>query len=189
LSRAALALLPPVEADPVPPAEWVSDGVVRIPLSRGAHALVDLADYPLVAGRKWHLHTKGYAGHSFRLPGGRSLFVSMHQVLVAAGPGQLVDHRNGNGLDNRRANLRLTDRVGNARNITRSKNQKRGGFKGVTWNKRARKWEAGINVAKKRRYLGVFKDPADAARAYDAAALQHFGEFASLNFPALEVAS
>lgn len=184
MSRSAIALLPVVQADPNPPAEWVDGGVVRIPLSAGAHALVDLADYPLVAGRKWHRHSKGYAGHSFRTPRGRSFFVSMHQLLVPAGPGQLVDHRNGNGLDNRRANLRLTDRAGNSRNITRSKNQKAGGFKGVSWNRRAKKWEAGINVAKKRRYLGVFSDPADAARAYDAAALQHFGEFASLNFPA-----
>jgi hypothetical protein len=109
---------------------------------------------------------------------------------MGAAPGVMVDHRNGDGLDNTRENLRLTCNADNQKNIRFSKRQKRGGFKGVSWNNNAQKWEAGIGAGEKRAngrrarvYLGIFDDPADAARAYDAAARLHFGEWAALNFP------
>jgi hypothetical protein len=170
-----------------------------VPLGHGVFALVDEGDFARVMAFRWNAKraTKQpgvlYAQRTVRLGVGRKAkktSVQLHRFIVGALPGQYVDHRSGDTLDNRRGNLRVTDARGNATNVTRSSNQARGGFKGVSWNKHAKKWQATIGVgpvkASGRRalvYLGLFADPADAARAYDAAAREHFGEFASLNFP------
>jgi hypothetical protein len=170
--------------------------VARIPLSRGQFALVDASDLERVSAYKWHLKTqrahpgKYYAQTTISLGGGKKTALQLHRFVVDATPGQIVDHINGNPLDNRRANLRFCTVRENSTNVVHSKNRKRGGFKGVTWNRNAQKWEAGIaagpvrsNGKRSRLYLGLFVDPADAARAYDAAALKYFGDFAALNFP------
>jgi len=171
--------------------------VVRIPLSRGYFALVDTADLGRVSAHKWHLKTqrahpgKYYAQTTFSTGrGGDKSTVQLHRFILNAPPGQIVDHINGNPLDNRRSNLRFCTARENSTNVVNSKNRKRGGYKGVTWNRNAQKWEVGIAVGsvrsngkRSRLYLGLFVDPADAARAYDAAALKYFGEFAALNFP------
>jgi len=166
----------------------------------GLRALVDAADAPKAAAYKWHAKRKKanpgylYAQTTIRLGSGiqgRKTTLAMHRHLVDAAPGAIIiDHKNGDGLDNRRENLRATSFRGNATNVTASKNKKRGGFKGVTWNQTSGKWQASIcagevrsNGKRKQIYLGVFIDPADAARAYDAEALKHFGEYAALNFP------
>lgn len=168
---------------------------VRIPLTHGLHALVDASDAPAVRDFSWHLKTGGtpdkiYAQTSMPTVGGKKRSVLLHRWLVGARAGQLVDHRSGDTLDCRRKNLRVTSSRGNAMNITHSANQRRGGHKGVSWNENAQKWEAHIAAgpinARGRRskvHLGLFTDPKKAARAYDRAAKEYFGEFASLNFP------
>jgi hypothetical protein len=171
----------------------------RIPLKGRLFALVSPEDFERVGAHKWHLKRRKsdpgrlYVQRTVRLtPGraGKKTSVMLHSEVMGVPPGQLVDHRNGDGLDNRRSNLRLATHRDNSVNVTRSANQKRGGHKGVSWNPRAKKWQASIGAGpvkpcgrRARIYLGVFVDPADAARAYDAAALEHYGEFASLNFP------
>lgn len=177
----------------------MADRECRIPLPRGRFALVDVEDFERLSAHRWHLKRKAgdpgrfYAQRTIRVGSGsaaRKTAVTMHREIMGHPPGAVVDHRNGDGLDNRRSNLRITDVRGNCTNVTSSKLQKRGGFKGVSWNANAGKWQASIGGGEvkangKRRllYLGLFTDPADAARAYDRAALQHFGEFAALNFP------
>ncbi len=175
---------------------------VRIPIGGGLFALIDADDADRVASRTWrrrlHKHSPGrvYVQCSIRL-NGRKYTESLHRFVMgcSVGDGKLVDHRNGDPLDNRKSNLRITDARGNSTNVTRSKLQKLGGYKGVSWNPRAKKWQASIcggevkaNGKRRQLYLGVFADPVAAAHAYDAAALKYFGEFASLNFPAKEVA-
>lgn len=165
----------------------VDFGVRSIPLSQGAVALVDDCDYELLSTRTWFL-TKGksrwnYAGTnvpSKDRPHGSTLL--MHRHLVNAAPGQFVDHINGDTLDNRRMNLRLCTNAENIRNM-----RIRGGssrFKGVYLDKSSNDWRAQIMHNYKKQNLGNFKSEEDAARAYDAAALRLFGEFARLNFPA-----
>jgi len=107
--------------------------------------------------------------------------------LTATGGRALVDI-SGDTLDNRRCNLRICTNRENARNTRSSKLQKSGGFKGVFWHKKGQKWEAAIgageltpNGKRRRIYLGLYWHPVEAARAYDAAALRHFGEFAAIN--------
>lgn len=100
----------------------------------------------------------------------------MHQLLL---PGvEEVDHISGDGLDNRRLNIRAATRQGNAANIGPQRNNA-SGFKGVVWQPDRGKWAA----YSRRRFLGRFVSPIEAALAYDRAARSAFGEFAWLNFP------
>lgn len=176
-------------------------GVDSVRMPCGFRVIFDEADADVVGARRWHGKRKNsdwarvYAQSTLHLEpgrGGKKKNVALHRLLVGAvlGDGLVVDHRNGDTLDNRRSNLRVTDVRGNATNITRSKNQRLGGFKGVSWNKNAGKWSASISSGpvklsgkRARVHLGLFTDPAVAARAYDAAAREHFGAYAALNFP------
>jgi hypothetical protein len=94
-----------------------------------------------------------------------------------------VDHINGDGLDNRRSNLRVVTHSQNLanRSATRSTTNR---FKGITQCKRTGKWQAKIMVNYKTIYLGTFKSDEDAAKEYDLAAICHFGDSAKLNFGA-----
>ncbi len=93
--------------------------------------------------------------------------------------GYVIDHINRNGLDNRKANLRLATIAQNAQNAGKRKN--RSGYKGVWFAKEKRKWRAAIWHNNKREYLGYFNSPHCAAKAYDKAALKYHKEFACLN--------
>ena len=91
--------------------------------------------------------------------------------------GMEVDHINGNSLDNRKSNLRICTHKENVRNQKLSA-ANTSGYRGVSWNKASKKWEAYIKVNQKRIYLGKFVDILDAARAYAKKAKECFGEFA-----------
>ena len=153
----------------------------EIPLSRGLVALVDDDDYDRVtAVGKWYAnpnHRTFYARKNFWRQG-RYIAVLMHS-LITGWPSP--DHVNGNGLDNQRHNLRPATSSQNSQN-RRMRSDNTSGFKGVYLRDRGR-WVASIWTAGKNRHLGLFATPEDAARAYDAAAAEIFGEFARLNFP------
>jgi len=173
----------PVERHHVRPKNRSSNGsrpkeeTRLIPLSHGLHAIVDAADYEWLSQYKWFLWGAGYAAR--RVPGGVLL---MHREITQAPPGRDVDHINGNRLDNRRSNLRICTRAENLRNTP-----KRQGclslYKGVSSNHRHKNWFAQIWFEGDNIRLGTFDDETEAARAYDRAALELFGEFAWLNFP------
>ena len=158
----------------------------RIPLTQGRFAIVDPQDYPRLSRYKWRLcRTKGknvlYAERSIRLPGGRYSRILMHRQLIKAPEGYVIDHINGNGLDNRRANLRLATVAQNAWN-SRKRNP-RSGYKGVCFASDKGLWRAAIVCHGRRIHLGYFKDKITAAKAYDSAAKKYYGEFAKPNFP------
>ena len=109
--------------------------------------------------------------------------MKMHREVIHP-PGYLfVDHINHNGLDNRKANLRPATRSQNSFNrliiIRKDLSSK---YKGVTWGKYKKMWQARIGIYGKRKHIGFFKDEVQAAMAYDKAAKKYHGEFASLNF-------
>lgn len=177
--------------------------VVKIPLADSGHiALIDWSDREKALRYKWHVKRSSkskrvYAQTTIRLtPGrnGKKTALTLHRYIMDAKTGDIVDHINGDSLDNRRSNLRLVTHRENSMNVVSSKRQKKGGYKGVTWHNKGQKWEAGIcagelraNGKRKRIYLGLFDDPVDAALEYDKAAREHFGEFAALNFPEMNV--
>lgn len=149
-----------------------------IPLTNGGNAIVDNEDYKKVSKLKWY-RCKGDGRESARST--KKNAILMHSFLMEPPKGMLIDHKNGNGLDNRRYNLRICTNAENSRNARKSiKNTS--GYKGVIWHKASKKWYARINFNYRRISLGYYNDVVDAARAYDAAAKELFGEFANLNF-------
>jgi len=121
-----------------------------------------------------HIASGGYVGCG-------SILVHRLILGLSNGDKKRADHINRNRLDNRRENLRLCDARGNAANRAGYPGSSK--FKGVTFRRSCGKWEAAIRTRGKTRYLGVFIAEEDAARVYDTAALELFGEFAFLNFP------
>lgn len=156
--------------------------VALVPISNhDARAMINVEDAPLVAGRNWKLNPDGYACQTVRNPEGGEKTLQMHALLLPVDPPLTVDHANLNRLDNRRSNLRPATRADQQHNRGIPRNN-RSGFKGVSFHGHTSRWRATIRIDGRHRHLGLFDDPTDAARAYDAAALDAWGEFARTNF-------
>lgn len=157
----------------------------EIPLTQGLVALVDEADYERVSAHKWFAkenRSSFYATMTHRIPDGRTLSVYMHRFLLQAPPGYVVDHIDGNGLNNTRANIRVANHSQNASKMKKTKVGK-SGFKGVRAEPSGR-FVATICKQYKARHIGTFDTAEEAARAYDRAAVELFGiENCALNFP------
>lgn len=160
-----------------------------IKLSRGQCAIVNTRDFTELSQWKWACQ-KDMSGalrayRRGRISDGqrRGKIIYMHREIMRAPSGLDVDHINGNGLDNRRGNLRLATRKQNTRSQNGLYANNTSGFIGVSFSKSNEKWEARISPNGKSIIIGYFDDKEEAARARDKAALEHFGEFASLNFP------
>lgn len=139
--------------------------------------LVDDADLEQVlAAGPWFVQQNQWATYAARNAGRRTT-VALHRFLTGAPRGFQVDHLNCNGLDNRRANLRVCSQSQNQGN-SRRRTDNTSGFKGVSWNKQAGKWQARIRRGGRRVHLGYFTTPEDAHTAYCLAAVEVFGEFA-----------
>lgn len=150
-----------------------------IQLNKGHKTLVDDADFDILSGYTWFISDTGYA-KSTLWKEGKAHQIRMHRLLMKAPKGKMVDHINGDKLDNRRVNLRLCTNAENMRNRQKTRFNT-SGFKGVYWNKRDKKWQAQIKIFYKQVCVGRFDDVKEAARAYNNAALEAFGAFASLN--------
>jgi HNH endonuclease/AP2 domain len=156
---------------------------------------MDVEDVPLVAGFNWCASISRRRDGSIRAvyamrnnySNGKRVGVLMHRVIIAAPVDLQVDHIDGNGLNNRRANMRLATRAENNQNC-RSRVGSSSKYLGVCWHKRAKRWKAQIMIDGVNKYLGLFTCEIAAARAYDAEATIHHGEYARLNFP-LEAAN
>jgi hypothetical protein len=149
----------------------------QIPLTQGRFSMVDDADFLWLMQRNWRATKRG---NTWYASAGR-LFgvVHMHRLITNAPKEMQVDHINGDGLDNRRSNLRVCTRAENQGNRKMSKNNA-AGYKGVA--PYGGKYRSQIKHNGKVYHLGYFTDPVEAARAYDAAAKKYHGEFAKLNF-------
>ncbi len=158
---------------PAPP----EDGSVRlIALSGGGYAWVDAADYEWLNRYHWRL-VNGYPSRREK-----QREVLMHRLIMQPPAGMVVDHIDGNRCNACRSNLRICTRAENQCN----QRKRRAGlsrFKGVTFQKPLGKWMAHYRFKGRLHHLGYFDDEAEAARAYDHAAVRVFGEFACVNFP------
>ena len=159
----------------------------KIPLTRGKFALVDDEDFDELNKSRWYA-LKGkntyYAEKKIRKRGVWTS-IGMHRAILKIKKGLVCDHINGNGLDNRRVNLRICRQGENTWNSRRQSNNT-SGYKGVYWHKHSKKWYSRITVNSKTKSLGYYDDKKEAAIAYDLAAKQYYGEFARLNFQALK---
>lgn len=158
---------------------------VEIPLSKEKVALISPEDAERVLAFKWCYHGEGYAarGVHFYVDGKRhTRIILLHRFIANAPDGYDVDHRDGNGLDCRRHNLRVATRVQNIAN-SGPRAGKSSQYKGVQFIKKTGRWRATIGKEGRTIYLGMFDCESDAALAYDAAAFAAWGEFAYLNFP------
>jgi len=141
--------------------------------------ILDEEDLLSVSPFKWNAAKRGRLAYAYAYIGNH-VQIWMHRVLTNAPKGMVVDHINGNGLDNRRSNLRVCEHRQNiafGRSFTGLSR-----FKGVTWDKNRSKWIAQIKINYKHKMLGRFDNEEDAARAYDLAALAAWGEYAKPNF-------
>ena len=149
-----------------------------VPLTRGYEAIIDASDVPLVIGKNWHalvVKDTAYACRNVLLETGPKTFL-MHRVIMNEPAGLLVDHADGNGLNNTRANLRPATYSQNLQNQGLPRHNT-SGFKGVYFDRQKNKWRADIYKDKKRRCLGRYKTPEEAHAAYCRASEQLYGEF------------
>jgi hypothetical protein len=163
----------------------------EIKLTQDKIALVDDEDYPLLSAMSWHAwynknNGQFYAHHSVYQKGKSPATVRMHHfVLGITDSSTQVDHENGNPLDNRKQNLRICDRNQNARNRTRTHKRNTSGYRGIvkTTVNKSKPWVARIQIGDRRKHLGYFYTAEEAARAFDKAAKEIYGEFCGqLNF-------
>ena len=153
----------------------------KIYLVNGGVCLVDNRDFYLVSCFNWHARKRGNNFYAERYSNGRIVY--MHRFILGCETGTIVDHKNGNGLDNRRTNIRLCSRTENNRN-KRIQHNNKSGFKGVVHvdnPKSHKKWKAIIKVDGRSKSLGYFYNKIDAALCYNLNAQKYFGKFACLN--------
>lgn len=161
----------------------------EVPLTQGFVAFVDDEDYEKVSEFSWYIHQKKlrpdcYAATTISVDGKRKE-VKMHRCIMQATPNEIIDHIDGNPLNNRKENLRVANHTTNRQNSIKRTGLSQ--YKGVTKAYKDR-WRSRITINKKVVFLGYFNNEIDAAKAYDTAAKKHFGDFARLNFPGETVA-
>ncbi len=160
----------------------LAEGAKLIGLTQDKFAIVDAEDYEWLSKYKWHVEKDDCTYYAARSVSKRN--ISMHREILSAPDGLVVDHRNHNGLDNRKENLRLCTVAENNRN---RRPYRRGNmwskYKGVSFDKNRSLFTARIQYNGKNIFIGRFKNEVDAAKAYDKKAKQLFGKFAYLNFP------
>ena len=162
----------------------IEGDVAYVPLTNGYEAVIDAADVPLVAVGNWYANPSTrddgsiltvYAKRDF----GKVRSVRLHRYLLNAGEADLVDHIDGDGLNNRRTNLRLVTSAQNAWN-TRLRVDNASGYKGVFWDADIMRYRARINARKQSHSLGTFRCITAAALAYAKASRGLHGDFGRL---------
>lgn len=147
-----------------------------------AETIIDAEDHAKVKNHKWALQSNGYVTAKNK---GKSIYLSALVLGVNATIRSVVDHMDGDTLNNRKGNLRHCTTQQNFFNqCIRSNNTS--GFKGVFWDKRLKKWRARIKINYVGKHLGCFPTKEEAAVAYNQAAIENYGEFARLNIMDME---
>lgn len=154
-----------------------------IALTQGLSATVSDRDFAALVKHRWHAHRVKNTHYAARYEAGQRNKVFMHRQILGAPSETLIDHRDGNGLNNQRRNIRFCTSKQNASSF-RTKKNKKSRFRGVFWRPETGKWRARIWPADARTgiHLGYFEIEEDAARAYDKKAKELYGKFAQLNF-------
>lgn len=156
----------------------------QIPLTQGKFAIVDDDDYErLTVMGKWCTNKKKHTFYAQKavVINGKTTIVMIHRVILGIYDKDfVVDHVDGNGLNNTKANLRICTHSQNLMN-KKTPDSNTSGYKGVSWNCQKNMWQVYIYKSKVKKYVGMYNDILDAAKAYNDAALKYYGEFAKLN--------
>lgn len=156
----------------------------QISLTRGKFALVDDENYKFLNQFKWFTEKHGrtfYAVRRGKTYLGKRKAIWMHRIVLSVPPHLETDHKDSNGLNNQRINLRICNHSQNGKHRRKRKAHTSSQYKGVHWDKSRQKWTAQIINNKKHFFLGRFTDEKLAAMAYNMAATNLHGEFALLN--------
>lgn len=157
----------------------------EIPLTRGQVAIVDDEDFFRLSQFSWYARKSRltyYANRTIKV-NGRNRTIQMHREVLGLTDSKIYsDHIDGNGLNNQKSNLRPATC---AQNLSNRGRPSRGNlpYKGIGFDNRYGNWYGVICCNYKKKRLGTYATPEEAARAYDKAARELFGEFARLNFP------
>ena len=146
----------------------------EIRLSKNKFALVDDEDFEWLNKYKWYFNGHYAVRHILT-----NKVEFMHRIILNTPKNKFTDHINKNKLDNRRINLRIASKSQNR--VNSFSQMSKSGFRGVRPTSKKNGWFARIGVDGKRIYLGFFKNKIEAARAYNKAANEYFGDFANLN--------
>jgi hypothetical protein len=150
-----------------------------IPVTQGKATIIDRADYDAVRKYKWYAHSNGSGNYYVKRNGGKDGVIGLANSLMNPPEGLIVDHINGDGLDNRRENLRICTHAENMRNRRKLK-QGRSQYKGVRLEPSGR-WRAVIKYEGEMIHIGCFDTENQAAIAYNEKAVILFGKYAHLN--------
>lgn len=156
----------------------------QIPLTQNLFTIVDDCDYLVLSKYTWHTMKNPkhiYAGRKTPMVRGKRKIIYMHRQILCLreGDSTKVDHRDGNGLNNRRHNLRCCTHGENMQNRKTQTHSSK--YKGVSWNKKNRRWVSGIKFERESIHLGSYTNEKEAAKAYDKKAIELFGSFANTN--------
>lgn len=151
-----------------------------VPLTKGHLAIIDSADVNLIVSYHWHAKEKFFSDGRLKcvyaVSRYRNKSTYLHRIILDCQDGLLVDHIDGDGLNNKRSNLRIATHSENSRN-QRYRTDNKSGVKGVAFHKDTGKWQAFIRVGNKQRHLGLFANKENAAIARASASSMHYGEF------------
>lgn len=150
----------------------------NLKLSNGGYTIIDNIDYELVKNYKWYKIKKRNTWYARTCIQKKCVYI--HRLIMNHPEGMMIDHLDGNALNNRRNNLRICTVGQNNRN-TRKRKGGTSKYKGVSWCKEKMKWVAHIKVNYKSKNMGCFNNEIEAAEAYNKAALLHFGDYAYIN--------
>ena len=154
----------------------------KIKLTQNKYVLVDDDDYEMLNMYKWYIKKGGntfYAARSIFSKDGNQKTIRMHRLLLNAPKGIEVDHKDGNGLNNQKSNIRLATRSQNRMNRPKQ-SRNTSGFKGVSWDKTHRVWMAYITLNNVQKNLGYFKSKQEAYQARRKANIEYHNEFAHI---------
>lgn len=153
----------------------IDGDIAYVPLTKGYEAVIDAADAATVGQHNWCAEVRGNAVYAVRSSSGESI-IRMHRWLMGTPTGLVSDHIDTDGLNNRRANLRVATHSQNLKN-QRTNSHNASGLKGAFYRPRAKRWQSHIRVDGKTHYLGCFKTPEAAHQAYCEASARFHGAF------------
>ena len=160
----------------------VEGNIAYVPLTKGKEAIIDADDVPIAGHLNWYAMVRSTGSYAMRAyySGTTRRVLGMHRVIMGDPEGMDIDHIDGDGLNNRKANLRVVTTSQNLCN-TRLRSDNTSGYKGVSFRKKIAKWEAYIRVDGKHKALGLFNCPTSAHAAYAKASKELHGEYGRLS--------